>query len=338
MEEKWLEEIKKEELTPLGWEVVKVNNFLRMELPETEFLVEKLIPAGSISLLLGNPSCGKSWILLELAKCVGSNQSLFGKFETKEAKVLYIDEESSKTEIQRRLKMLNIPPVTLVEFMPMNGFKIDNNDQRKGLLDFCNYRGYKLVIFDSLRDIHSLNENDSNETQKLIDYFREFTRKGITIVISHHQRKESFSGWHHKESINQSLRGSSAILGGLDCLLAVKKTEETPERISFTITQGKLRQGKYNSPFSVDLIEENGLMRWEYKGEIREEVKITKKIKKEILKLLEGEEKYRKEIVDSLILLYFKKRTIDRAIKELKEEKAVKSRKEGTRIYLTLNK
>lgn len=337
MREEWIKEIEKEELTPAGWEVIKGNNLLKMELPEPEFLVEKLIPRAGISILSGNPSSGKSWILLELAKCVGSNRMLFEKYKTKEIRTIYIDEESPKTEIKRRFEMLNPAPITLLDFMPMNGFKIDNGEQRKTLLDFCDWRGYKLVIFDSLRDIHSLNENDSTEAQKLIDYFREFTRKGITIIISHHQRKEGFSVWQ-KESPTQALRGSSAILGGIDCLLMVEKAEETPEKMAFTITQAKLRQGKNLEPFKVNLIEEEGIMRWEYKGEIELEAKKVELAKESILKFLEEGEKCRKEIIEALIPLYFSKRTIDRAIRELKDEQVVKPRPEGTRTYLSLSK
>jgi len=326
-------EIQAEELVPLGWEVIKSDKLLKMESPEAEFLVENLIPSSAITILAGNPGSGKSWLLLEIAKSVASNELLFGKFNTKEVKVLYIDEESPLSEIQRRWRMLRPPPVTLVDFMPLQGFKIDNPEQRKALLSFTDWRNYKLIIFDSLRDIHSKNENDSQQTQELIDCFREFTRKGITVLISHHNRKESF---FNPREPSQILRGSTAILAGIDSLLSVENPKFTKQVIELVISQPKLRQGKPTSPFKVNLIEEEKKMKFKYTGEIEEETTKVERTKEAIIKLLKEGEKYQKEIVESLIPLYFSERTINRAIKELKENKTIKPRKEKQRIYLSL--
>lgn len=341
--EEFKKEIQKEELVPLGWKIIKSDKILKIELPEAEFLVGKLIPSAGITILSGNPGCGKSWLLLEIARCIGSTNPLFAqnpltpdsfnRFRTKEARVLYIDEESSLTETNRRWKMLEPPSMTLVDFMPLQGFKIDNSEQRRALLNLCDHRSYRLIIFDSLRDIHSFNENDSRETQWLVDYFREFTRKGITVLISHHNRKESFL---NPRDPSQILRGSTALLAGLDCLLSVENAKSTNELIELIISQPKLRQGKPTAPFKVNLIEQDGKMKIEYAGEVEEETTKIQKTKEAIVEFLKNGEKYLAEITQALIPLYFSERTIKRAISELKDEKSVKPRKEGQRIYYSL--
>ena len=88
-EKKQIEEFKKEiltteELVPYGWKILKSDKLLKADIPPSEFLVDKLIPKNGITIIAGNPSTGKSWILLEIAKCVSSNRFLFGKFDTKE--------------------------------------------------------------------------------------------------------------------------------------------------------------------------------------------------------------------------------------------------------------
>ncbi len=331
--EKFKEEIKKEELVPLGWQIVKSGQLSKMELPEAEFLVEGLIPKGGITILAGNPSSGKSWLLLEIAKAVSSNMLLFDKFNTKEAKVLYIDEESSLTEIKRRWKMLEPPYMTLTDFMSLQGFKIDDPEHRKALLDLAEWRHYGLIVFDSMRDIHNINENDSQQAQEIIDFLRAFTRKGITILMSHHHRKESFLS---PKDPSQILRGSTAILAGIDCLFSVENPKSTGQMIELIISQPKLRQGKPVAPFKVNLIEQNGKIRVEYVGEIEEETTKIQKTKEVILELLKEGEKYSAEIVQALIPLYFSERTIKRAISELKDGKSIKPRKEGQRIYYSL--
>ena len=282
--EKFKEEIKKEELVPLGWQVIKSDQLLKMDLPEVEFLVENLIPSGAITILSGNPSSYKSWLLLEIAKVVASNGLLFGKFNTTEAHVLYVDEEAPLTEIKRRWSMLNPSYMTLVNFMSLQGFKIDSEEHKKALLDLAMWRGCRLIVFDSFRDIHSQNENDSQQAQKIIDFLRGFTRKGITILISHHHRKETFLG---SKEPSQAMRGSTAIWAGIDSLLTIEKTKETPEEIELMITQTKLRQGKAISPFKVNLIEEGGQMRFEYIGEVETEITKLEKTKKAILEFLQ---------------------------------------------------
>ena len=332
--EKFKEEIKKEELVPLGWQVIKSDQLLKMKLPEVEFLVENLIPSGAITILSGNPGSCKSWLLLEIAKVAASNRCLFEKFNVKEKKVLYIDEEASLVEIKRRWAMLNPPILTLVDFVSLQGFKIDIEEHRKTLLDFAKWRGYKLIIFDSLRDIHNRNENDSREAQEIINYLREFTREGIAILVSHHHRKESFLG---SKEPSQAMRGSTAIWAGIDSLLTIEKTKDTAGEIELTITQTKLRQGKAILPFKVSFIEKDGKMRFEYIGEIETEITKLEQTKKAILELLEEGEKYQAEIVQSLVPLYFSERTIVRAIKELKEERKIQPRTgERRRIYLGL--
>ena len=224
--------------------------------------------------------------------------------------------------------------MTLVNFMSLQGFKIDSEEHKKALLDLAMWRGCRLIVFDSFRDIHSQNENDSQQAQKIIDFLRGFTRKGITILISHHHRKETFLG---SKEPSQAMRGSTAIWAGIDSLLTIEKTKETPEEIELMITQTKLRQGKAISPFKVNLIEEGGQMRFEYIGEVETEITKLEKTKKAILEFLQDGEKYQAEIVDTLVPCNFSARTIQRAIKELKESNEVKQRVgEKRRIYLSL--
>jgi archaellum biogenesis ATPase FlaH len=343
--EEFEKEVKKEDLVPLGWEIIKSDKLLKMELPKTDFLIENLIPSAGITILSGNPGCGKSWLMLEIAKCVGSGYQLFAddtitptpdsinRFKTKNVNVLYIDEESALSEIKRRWTMLEPPIITLVDFMSLQGLKIDDSEKRKALLDLIDYRSYGFIIFDSLRDLHSKNENDSKESQELIDYFREITRKGVTVLISHHNRKESFM---NSKDASQTLRGSTAILGGLDCLLSVENPKSTNGVKELIINQPKLRQGKSISPFKVMLVEQDEKIKIEYVGAIEEEATKLQKTKEAILKLLEEGEKNPKTIIQTLIPLYFAEKTIKKSITELKDAKIIQPRKDGKYVYYSL--
>ena len=98
----------------------------------------------------------------------------------------------------------------------------------------------------------------------------------------------------------------------------------------------KLRQGKPVTLFKVNLIEQDKKMKVEYAGEVEEETTKIQKAKEVIVEFLKDGERYSAEIVQGLIPLYFSERTIKRAISELKDEKSIKPRKEGQRIYYSL--
>lgn len=331
------EELKKEseemERVKEKWIVHKAENLESLDIPESEFVIDRLIPKAGITVIAGNPSSGKSWITLEIAKIIGSGYSFLGEFSAKEkTKVLYIDEENNISEIKRRWCKLesqdiNLKAIADIDFMSLAGFKIDSEAHRKELEDKINFQDYKVIIFDSLVDLHSKNENSSQEMQALIDLFRGFCRKGITMVLIHHQRKENFLS---SREGGQMLRGSSALQGGIDSLVCVNNTKKTDNLLEFLISQPKLRQGKPNSPFKIKLEEIDEKMKFEFMENVEDEDRKTMRVKDELLGILEQEMK-RKDIV-SLLGTKFSGRTILRALKELKEEGKVESRKEGKEV------
>jgi len=315
------------------WQIYSSEELLNTTFPDARFLVKDLIPKSGITILAGNPSCGKSWLLFEIARVVSEGIPLFGTFETEKSKVLYVDEETPAWEGQRRWKMLGGTNQD-VSFMSLQGFKIDDSFDRNKLLKICLDREIEFLIFDAMRDVNSRNENDSKEAQELMDCFKEFTKKGITILTAHHLRKESFM---NSREPNQVLRGSTSILANIDSLISVEKIKEAGQVIELILVPSKLRQGKLASSFKIKLIEEEGKMTFQFNGNLEGEEGKLEKAKEMVIETLKNGERYRTEIIQVLIPFYFKERTIQRAISELEEEKKIKPRKgEMKRIYFSL--
>ena len=65
-----------------------------------QFLVDDLLPEGSLSMLFGDPGCGKSFIAIDIAMCVATGTSFHGKPVTKGA-VIYIVGEGYRGLTQR---------------------------------------------------------------------------------------------------------------------------------------------------------------------------------------------------------------------------------------------
>jgi hypothetical protein len=226
--------------------------------PET-WTVDRLIPELSITAITGIQGSYKTWITLEIARCVGSGTDFLGKFKVTNGNVLIIDKENQLRHIKKRLKMLAIEKEPIFYFERAEDFLIDNDKDYKILLDIIEKLKIKLVIFDSLVRIHNGEENVSRDIAKVINAFRKITNKGVTVIFIHHNRKEK-----NEQSSPNSVRGSSDILGGIDSLLQIKKIGKR----QLNITQSKLRQDEETLPFKVDMNLDNasGTAKFEYGG------------------------------------------------------------------------
>jgi RecA-family ATPase len=320
---------------PEGFQILSTEVLRKLELPDTQFLVEKLIPRPGITILSGPPSAAKSWITMEIARCISSLEVDFlGKFKTELGRVLYIDEEGFLEETKRREKLLFGDEPSLMNYMVLQGFRIDNNEQNKKILKYVLQGKYSLVIFDALRSFYSGDENDSFISNKVMSFFKEFTRYNISCFIIHHNRKENFM---ISKEASQMLRGSSVWLASIDSLLAIEGNKKTDKLIEITMSQPKLRQGRNVQPFRFNLIENEGRIKFNWVGELQDDTTKLEHAKEIILNLLDdGKEQYQAELMSKLIALYFHERTVNQAFKELKDEKLVNIHKgEKNRTYLS---
>jgi len=323
-----------QESSGLAAQIVGSNDLLEMELPETEWLIEKLIPAKTFSMLVGDPSAFKSWIMLAICSAVSKGRPLFGHFKTKQTNVLYIDEESSLNEIKRRWNMVRLWDEK-VDFMSLAGFKLDNPANVDELVKLIKDREYGLVIMDSLRVCHDKNENDSSETRLYTSPIKRLNKAGACVFVIHHNKKASFN---NPSSLAQMLRGSSALLGDLDAAIAATSVKETHKRAGLVMHPVKLRQGKTHQPFKISIYEDEGNMMFEFEKIVESDITAIEKAKYAIKKWIEKKgESFSRELTTQLNGPDMKMRTIETAIAEMKkEDELVVIRIEGKKKILGL--
>ena len=314
--------------------IVKGDSLSTLEIPKSEFVIEGMIAKNTFSILAGNPANCKSWVLLELAKALGTGTAFFDKFEVpKKLNVLYIDEESSLSEIKRRWFMLDSPNCN-VSFMSLQNFRLDNNFNREELKGIIREQGFEFIIFDSLRDIWMGDENSSRDVQLLVNGFKELIQEGTTILVSHHLRKETFGG---TSDLSQKIRGSGALLSSLDGLIALETTKKNEDLFELNFSPLKLREGKLLPNFRVNLTEIGDKMEFQYVGEVEDATKRLERAKIAIKEVLSEGEKYQSEIIEILIPHGHTTPTLNRAFKEMKESDEFSQRVgEKRRIYLGL--
>ena len=284
------EEVGREErLKPMA-----LMDLMNKEFPVTEWLVERLIPSEAIVAISGAPAAFKTWLVLDLMLKVSKGDILFDKFVTNQTGVLLVDEENGLRLLQTRFKKLNKSPDLPIYLLSLGDFKLTKESVEK-LVSFAKEKSIKLVVFDSLVRIHSTDENDASKMAGVFGILKKFSKEGIAVIFTHHNRKQGA----FRSNPSQDMRGSSDILASVECHLAV---ERKPKEDYLTITQTKLRQGEEMKPFKLNIINDDNEMRFEYAGEVDEIQTKKADIKEAIREVLEQESRplFGKELFECL--------------------------------------
>lgn len=236
-------------------EIVSSKHLLKSDF-KTEWIIQDLLPKGSISILSARPGSFKTWLTLYFAICITQGNKVFDMFPVKKANVLIINEEDSKVLIKERLLSLGVSKDTEISFSIMTGFKADNDKSIDTLIKEIKRLKIGVVIIDSLVRIHSGDENSAKDMSNLFSKISQLKKLGITVLINHHHRK-SQSG---QDNDSQSMRGSVDILAALDCHMMINRVGDY-----LKITQTKNRYIPEISPFKISFLKENDKMQFIFK-------------------------------------------------------------------------
>lgn len=203
---------------------IPVRDLLHDGEPESG-LVDGLIPRGAVTLLSAPPKEGKSYFANHLAACVQSGESFLGQSVVKATPVLYLDRESSYSELWDRFGILRAeyPAAEEVEFLREG---IDIARDIEPLLSLVRAGGYGLVVIDTLATvIVGRDENDAGSMSEPLDAIRRLAVEGETavLVVAHAPK----SGLHG--AVAAKTRGSNAITAAAHQLLSLSSTRKAGE-------------------------------------------------------------------------------------------------------------
>jgi len=128
---------------------VSVEGERTADMPQRQWAVEGLVPAGELTIVGGRKGMGKSWLVLQLGKAVASGEAFLGQATTR-GSVLYWPSELDRTGLHERAQRLGRVPAT---FDAMPGLP----PRGDGLLDvlpgIIRGYGYLMVIIDMLQAV-----------------------------------------------------------------------------------------------------------------------------------------------------------------------------------------
>lgn len=196
-----------------------IDELMEANYPPATYLVDRLIPTESITILSGQSRSFKTYALLDMAVAIASQKPLFDHFDTTQANVLIINEEDGERLIQQRFRQLGIQKNAglPIHISALTDFKLRDKQIAK-TIEFCKSNDIKLVIIDSLIRVHDANENSAGEMSKVFAQLRKFTKEQIAVVVTQHNRKVT----QHSTGGASEMRGSSDILAAVDSHVGVK--------------------------------------------------------------------------------------------------------------------
>lgn len=237
--------------------------------PPVEWLVEGLLPRVGVALLASEPRAGKSFLALDVALRIACNGStFFGKALRGHGAVAYVALEglggvaargrawrSCYSQEQRE------HPFHLVRWdgaAPLT----EGQDAFADELRRCKRKSSSLalIIVDTLTlGLAGANENDSAEVGDALRFLAALADElRCCVLLLHHVRKDGKLGKPSRMTL-ADVRGSSALVGNVDCVLGLEHREGREERALLAL---KVKDGEQGAPLWFRLVPQlTGLMR-----------------------------------------------------------------------------
>lgn len=239
-----------------------VEAFLIDEKP-VKWICKPFIAEQSIGIIGGLPESRKSWILVDLAvECARGGGLWLTKFPVKGCKVLLIDQERSKSEVQRRLKAviagkgLRVADIANSLFVRSGTTSRINLDPSfEALKREVGVIKPNLILIDSFATLHTAEESNRMEIQKVLERIKQLRNEfGCTVIFIHHSTKQSYQA--RKEGAEPSyldLAGNVAIPAAAEFCMSVIHHDEQSSWAFHT----KATQDSKSPPFLVRVRDAN---------------------------------------------------------------------------------
>jgi RecA-family ATPase len=196
--------------------------------PEQDWLIDGLFPAGGLSFIAGRPKLSmKSWLAYASAMAMSSGRAVGPLRPSRKVKVMYLNLEGAERPTAERWPLLSAGSgISLEEcdmhFMHGHPFMLDDDKDTVELVKYCVDLGVKCVFVDTFARSHSGDENSARDVGAALRGVDRFLHAGIAVVVIHHVRKQDTKNTTLLHDPDSDLRGSSALSGAYDSLVAIK--------------------------------------------------------------------------------------------------------------------
>ncbi len=200
---------------------ITAAELMNMEFEPTRWVVPDVLPEG-LSLLVGKPKKGKSWMALGICEAVAVGGVAFGVKHVDQGDTLYLALEDNRKRLQKRLKkVLDDRPAPERMHLHVEWPRLDEGgaEQLDGWL--AEHPEARLVVIDTLAKIRkpASGANVYAEDYAALELLLPLAAKhGVAIVVVHHLRKMAAS------DPMDEISSSTGLTAGVDGFLILRRT------------------------------------------------------------------------------------------------------------------
>jgi hypothetical protein len=190
------------------------------EYKNTEFIIRDMLPVG-LTLLIGAPKMGKSWLTLLMSECITMGFPLFG-YQVHKTPVLYYTLEDSVRRCKFRLTKIGSVWSPYLYFC----------EEARSTIDIMNgIRSTKarVIFIDTFMAFSDIEDNNSySETTRKVRELKQIAdTMDVAVVIVHHKKKDSKNG---KDWMEEGI-GSQGLVGAADCVISLQRERGKEEAV-----------------------------------------------------------------------------------------------------------
>ena len=200
-------------------EYMTANEIMDTEYGEVQFVIDKLLSKG-LHILAGPSKAGKSWLVLWLAHCVSTGESVW-HYKVNPTDVLYLSLEDTPDRIQQRLVQVSKGETGNIFFA--TEAEVMGNGLTEQLTSFLQeHPSVKFIIIDTLqkiRDMKSEQYSYAGDYQTMTTLKQLANRFDACILVVHHTRKQQ-----DKDPFNM-VSGTTGLMGCADSTFVLTKDD-----------------------------------------------------------------------------------------------------------------
>ena len=215
---------------PVGGFCYSADSFLHLPLPEVPFYLQNWLPKKGKAELFGQAKSGKSYLCIQLARCIASGDNFLG-IPTQKAPVLYLQFELGEGILQYRMRSTG-KDYEGVYVGTTFSMKLDKREGQDQFLKAISAVQPQVVIIDPFYKVISGDENEAHDVLIILNFLDEvIDTYNCSIFIIHHAGKE----------LERGGRGSSVLEGWVDSYIEIRKVSEKDEPLRCKISPKMLR-------------------------------------------------------------------------------------------------
>lgn len=203
-----------------AFQPLDLDALFALDLPEPDWVVERLFPLGSAALLTAREKAGKGLLTIDLCASVAAGEPFLDR-AVLEGPAIYCAAEENLRDVRARIAArLGDRRDLPLYVLPLDGFtedrlKLTDAASMDRLAVMIAERQPLLVVLDVLRELHDGQEDSSDDMAPILRPVRQLAHQTNTaIVVNHHMNRSG------------TFRGSTAIRSAFDVELAFTRHDD----------------------------------------------------------------------------------------------------------------